>query len=127
MADEGIGDGQRMVGIITGAVGLASAGVGTWFAFRAQSTFEESDRYCRDNDVCYDEGLDKREQAYDQATLATIGIGVGAVAVVGGAMLWLTAPSVERPASADRRAHLSADVRPGGGRVPWSVSIRGEW
>jgi hypothetical protein len=90
---EGDGSTQRIIGLVVAGVGVAGAGVGTFFAFDAKSTYDDSNANgrCVDN-ACDQEGLSLRDDADSKAMIATIGIGVGAAAIIAGAVLFFTAP-----------------------------------
>jgi hypothetical protein len=93
--EEGDSDGstQRIIGLVVAGAGIAGVGVGTFFAFSAKSTYDDSNENgrCIEN-VCGPEGLRMRDDAESKALVATIAMGVGAVAVVAGAVLFFTAP-----------------------------------
>ena len=91
-SDEGGWSAQRWVGLTTMGVGVAGAAVGTIFGLRARSQNEDSAPHCGGN-VCDSEGVALRDDALDSATVSTVAFGVGAAALVGGLVLFVTAPS----------------------------------
>lgn len=114
--DEGTSDawkGQKMTGLIVGGSGLLVFGVGTFLGFRAKSNYDDSSAYC-DGNVCTQEGVDIRDDARSSANIATVVGGIGLAAMVGGAVLYLTAPS-------GSGTETAIGVGPG------SVTVRGAW
>lgn len=82
---------QRVSGLVVGGLGLAGIGLGTGFSFAAKSSYDDSNAgHCVAN-RCDETGLALRDDADRQALVATIAMGAGAAAVVGGALLYLTA------------------------------------
>jgi serine/threonine-protein kinase len=76
-------------------MGLGAAGliVGTVWSLRAKSTYDQSTMGpCTANDVCTQMGLDERSSARTMATQATVAMGIGAVAMASGAIVFFTAP-----------------------------------
>lgn len=90
---ESDGSGQRIFGLVVAGVGVVGVGVGTFFAFDAKSTYDDSNAngLCTNNQ-CGTEGLDLRDDAESKALIATVTMGVGAALIVGGAALFFTAP-----------------------------------
>lgn len=89
-ADEG-GDGSGLVtaGLIVGGVGVVGIGLGAIFGIMASSTASgaEDDPALCPNKQCTQAGLDEIDSAESSATISTIGFGVGAAALAGGAVL----------------------------------------
>lgn len=113
--------GQAIAGIVIGSVGIVAMGVGVGVGMAAGSSYDDSEAHCVDN-FCTQEGLDIRDSARTQADVGTIVFVVGAAALVGGAVLWLTAPSGDdsEPAMAARTG-LRFGVTPGG------LTMGGAW
>lgn len=86
---------QRVVALVVGGVGVAGIGVGSAFGLMVKPTYDKSDAHCN-GDHCDDAGHDFRQSAFGKAEVSTIAFGAGAAALVGGAVLWLTAPRAER-------------------------------
>lgn len=79
----------RYVAIGVGAVGVVGLGLGTFFGLRAKSLNDDAD--C-DPSTCTRAGARAVDDAQTQATFSTIAFAVGAVAVVGAVVLYVTAP-----------------------------------
>src|SRR5690606_19292599 len=91
----GTGDGQRLFGYITGAVGLGALAVGGYFAYRAYDMNNQSLDHCLSGEpnACTERGKSLRDDARSTGTTATI-IGAAGLAAVGTSLvLLLTAPS----------------------------------
>lgn len=111
---------QRLIGLLVGGAGIVGFGVGTVLAVTAKSHYDEADPYCSGNQ-CQPDGADIRNEARSRGNLATIVGGIGLGAIVGGAVLYLTAPGEpngSKPASA-RAVWLVAG--------PTSVGLEGRW
>ena len=93
-ADPHRGRTQRILGVGLGVLGVVGVGVGTFFSFHAKSTYDASntDGHCGADNRCDAFGTDHRNDAKSQATVATIALGAGLVALAGGIVLYLTAP-----------------------------------
>jgi hypothetical protein len=89
------GSSQRLIGLIVAGGGLAIAGVGGVFGLLAKSADDDARTHCRDADVtrCDARGLELTDDAKSKALVSTVLVLVGAGALVGGGVLWLTAPS----------------------------------
>ncbi|WP_437573662.1 hypothetical protein [Sorangium sp. So ce887] len=117
-----------MVGVGLGAVGL---GVGTVLGFMAKSTFDEATEggHCDEEGRCIDQtGLDLRGDAVRTGNLGTVVFIAGAVLAVGGAVLWITAPSAPDSGTASAGGRGRAGDAPFRARVglgPGSAWITG--
>jgi hypothetical protein len=86
------GSSQKTVAAIFAGVGLAGLGVGGYLGLRAGSTWDEAKSKCTDYPYgCGSEGTSLADDAKTQATMSTIGLGVGLAFVTAGAVLWFTA------------------------------------
>lgn len=92
VSPSGVGNTQKTLGLVIGGAGVVGFGVSAVLAFGAKSKFDDGMKYCN-GDVCKPDGVDLREKAYDQGTIATIVGGVGLAAIATGAVLYLTEPS----------------------------------
>lgn len=92
------GETQRTIGLVVGGVGIIGVGFGTYFGLRAISKNADAKELC-DGEVCNDRrGVTLTDEARDAATLSNVTFGVGLAALVGGAVLYLTAPSARQNA-----------------------------
>jgi hypothetical protein len=83
---------QKMIAIGAGGVGVVGLVVGTFFGLKARSSWNEAqDEHC-DGKKCDPQGVKLVDDAKGQATVATLGVGLGVLGLAGGAVLWLTAP-----------------------------------
>lgn len=83
------GSGLMTAGFIVGGVGVVGIGLGAIFGLSASGTAsdaEEDPALCPDKQ-CTTAGLDEIDSAKSSATISTIAFGVGAAALVGGAVL----------------------------------------
>lgn len=89
---------QRTVGVVVAASGVAALGVSGVLAVLAKGANTDSKRSgeCDSANFCSKAGLADRNRAVSLADAATVVSIVGAAAAVGGAVLWLTAPSDHR-------------------------------
>jgi hypothetical protein len=90
-ASEGTGEGQRMAGVITAGAGVLGVGASFVLGFLAKSKYDDAGPFC-DASGCEPRGLELRHSAVTRGEVATVMFGVGALAMAGGAVLWLTAP-----------------------------------
>lgn len=75
--------GMQVVGIMSGAVGLAGLGLGVGFGLKAKSDVDEANRFCDGNICRAQKGVDASHSASDAATISTIAF------VAGGALTLL--------------------------------------
>jgi hypothetical protein len=105
------GSGQRIAGWIVGGAGLAAMGVGGALALAAKSSYDGA-QGCTDTACTSQDGFNARNSARSQGNVATVVFFVGAAAVIGGGVLWLTAPS-SSAASGRSAGTLRVGVAPG--------------
>ena len=102
LEDRGTGNGQRLLGYISGAAGIGALAVGGYFAYRAYDLNNQSLDHCLSGEpnACTERGTQVRQDARDSGNMATI-VGGAGLAVVGASfVILLTAPSErERPMS----------------------------
>lgn len=94
------GSSQKIVGLVVAGVGLVGVGLGTYFALHAKALNDDSlaNSHCpTSKNLCDQTGVNLRDDARSSGNIASIMMGVGAVALVGGVVLFLVAPS-GRPA-----------------------------
>lgn len=90
------GEWQKPAALIAGGVGVVALGVSTALVLSARSLMSDSEARCVGN-LCDAEGIDLRDRAVSRGNIATAFFVVGAVAIAGGAVLYLTAPSDNAP------------------------------
>jgi hypothetical protein len=90
---------QRTIGLVVGGVGVVGIGIGSVFGLSAKSTYDESSAHCN-GDHCDGTGHDFRQSAFSKATIADVAFGVGGAALIGGVVLFLTAPKNTAPTTA---------------------------
>jgi hypothetical protein len=96
----------RLIGWGLGITGVASLAVGTAMALQTVSTRSDLDSQCRAG-ICPPAAIDDLEKMRAQATASTVFLGIGAAALVGGAIFYFTAPTApasERPSAGLRVA-----------------------
>ncbi len=86
---------QKSLAVVAVGVGVAGAAIGTVFGLQAKSKNDQAlePQNCRTSSYCTQSGLSLTNDAKSAASVATVAFGAGAAALVGGAVLWLTAPS----------------------------------
>ncbi|MBX3127386.1 MAG: tetratricopeptide repeat protein [Polyangiaceae bacterium] len=112
-ADRGTrdGSGQRTAGLVVGGLGVVGVGVGAFFGLRAIGKNDDAKALCPRGNVCDEpRGVDLTDDAKGAALVSNIAFGVGAAAVIGGAVLYLTAPS----SPAGVRLYPAVSTRAGG-------------
>jgi hypothetical protein len=89
------GSGRRTVGLVLAGAGIVGLGLGTAFALKAKSNYDDSVGKCDpvDKNLCGTAGFDLRSDARTAGNVATVAFGAGAAALVAGAILYFTAPS----------------------------------
>ncbi len=114
-ADTSSGSTQRTIGIVTGAVGVVGIGVGSYFGLAAMQKNHDAKDLCPANQCTTQDGVTLTDDARSAATASNIGFGVGAALLVGGAVLYFTAPAAHPTGAASLR--LAPSVGPGGAGV----------
>jgi serine/threonine-protein kinase len=109
---------QPVIGIVVGAAGVAGLAVGAIFGAEALSKHSASQQQCQGN-ACTPAGIQDVNDGKSAGNISTIALAAGAAALVGGAVLWLTAPRGETKTGL-RAAPIVA--RDGGG-----FAIQGAW
>ncbi len=116
------GGGQRIAGLVVAGVGVVGLGLGTFFALDASSKWSSVTGKCPDK-VCPDAATrdsvaSTKDGATSSATLGTVGFAAGGALLVGGAILYFTAP---KGPSAER----SVRVTPMAGRTVAGLALEG--
>ena len=87
------GNSQRTWGLVLGGVGVAGVAAGSIFGLMAKSKHDDALEQCDSNNNCTAEALELDDTARSRATVSTILLGVGAASLIGGTVLYLSAPS----------------------------------
>lgn len=90
------GSGARTAGLVVGAVGLVGLGVGGALGFQAKAKNDDSASHCGINGVANDcdaAGVALRKDAKSFGTFSTVSFALGGAALLGGTLLYVTAPS----------------------------------
>src|ERR1700690_576537 len=88
-------DGQRIVGVVAGAVGVVGLGIGTVFGVLAASDWSNAKAYCADPlPSCHTRGpgAQGESSAGSHATISTVGFIAGGAFAAAGVLVFLTAP-----------------------------------
>ncbi|WP_394843435.1 hypothetical protein LZC95_41105 [Pendulispora brunnea] len=93
--DEHPGRTQRIGGIVAGAVGIVGIGVGSAFGLMSNSKKNDSEPHCNAENRCDETGLGLRDDALKYGTISTIAFIAGGAALVGGVVLFVTAPKAK--------------------------------
>ena len=117
---------RKLIGLGIAGAGLVAAGVGIVFGVQASSAWSDAKERCGDDNVCdnqtdFDASTEHTDRAKSKALLSTVFVGVGAAALIGGVVLWLTAPSSSEVAA---EGHAALRVAPmvGGDHVGLAFS-----
>ncbi len=103
---------HRTAAFVVGGAGVVAIGIGSVFGVRAITKNHEAESHCPRGYQCDDQlGPKAGEDAKKAARIADITLGLGAAALVGGAVLYFTAPSASHGGTA---AHFTATAGPGG-------------
>jgi serine/threonine-protein kinase len=86
------GSGMRTVGVVIMGVGAASIAIGSVFGVSAINKDADADDLCEESSCRSDRGAQLSQDATKAATISTIGFAVGGAALLGGAILYLSAP-----------------------------------
>jgi serine/threonine-protein kinase len=114
-ADEETSQGldRRTIGLIVGGAGIVGLGIGTVFGLRAIGKNSDAEEYCPDGDRCFPQAESLTNEARNAATVANVAFGLGAAALIGGGILYFTAPSKAEA----RRLRLAPIASSRGGAV----------
>ncbi|MEI9939641.1 MAG: hypothetical protein WDO69_20675 [Pseudomonadota bacterium] len=96
-------NGLRTAAYVTGALGVVSLGIGTYFGVKAISKNNDAkDNHCAGGNTCDATGVSLTKDAQNAATVSNITIAVGAAFVVAGVVLYLTSAPKEKAESSAR-------------------------
>ena len=84
---------QKILALVAGGVGVVGLGLGTAFGFVAISQKSAAQSACPGAVCANQSDVDKWNSVASSGTISTAGFIIGGVALAGGAVLWLTAPS----------------------------------
>jgi hypothetical protein len=115
--------GQKVIALVAGGVGVVGVAVGSIFGMMAKSDNDQALQNCRTSTLCSQTGLSHTDDAKSAATVSTVAFVVGAAGLVGGAVLWFTAPS--SAATAPTTASIRAT--PGVGPSYGGLAVDGAW
>jgi hypothetical protein len=107
---------ERTAALVMGAVGIAGLAAGTAAGIVAIERKGAAEEFCPEPDACFDEGLDRREQARTAAGISTLAFATGASALAAAIVLWLSAGDEPTPARADT---VRLELAPAGLRASW--------
>lgn len=108
------GQGRRTAGLVLGGVGLAGVGVGSVLGILALNKDGRADEVCGASFCPDDESLKLSEDAVLFGNLSTVGFAAGGALLLGGAVLYFTAPS------ASDSAHIELRPTFGGGQLSFT-------
>jgi hypothetical protein len=103
---------QKVLALVVGGIGIVGLGLGTVFGVMASSQKNDAQSVCPGNPCATQDGVNKWSTAASTGNISTIAFIVGGVGVVGGAVLWFTAPGAP-----------STQV----GFGPGSLQVKGTW
>ncbi len=90
------GSGRRTLGLVVGGVGVVALGIGGFFGLRAMSKWDERKENCPGG-ACNATAVEAGSDAKSAANVANLGVGLGLVAIGVGVVLFITAPSGDKP------------------------------
>jgi hypothetical protein len=119
------GSTRKWIGIGLVGVGVVGVVLGSVFGLQAKSKNDQAlqSQNCRTSSVCDQQGLNLTNDAKNSATISTIAFAVGGVAVAGGLVLWLTAPSSSPRPAATTGLRVTPQIAPTYG----GVTMEGAW
>src|SRR6185437_10390260 len=96
------GNGQRIAGVVVGAVGVAGLAASLGVALAAKGKYNDSLDHCLPNNhnSCDATGVSQRNDARSMGNAATVLVGAGAALVVVGGIVFFTAPHAHSSAAA---------------------------
>ena len=91
---------QRPAAFVAGGLGLVGVGLGVAFGLTAVAKKDESntDNHCTEADICDPIGIESRSDARSAGNVSTAMFIAGGVALAGGVVLFVTAPSAKEEA-----------------------------
>jgi hypothetical protein len=108
---------QKTIALVVGGAGVVGVAVGTIFFFNYRSKNDDAKAICPSGVDCEPGSAARHEELVDEAstarTITYLGWGLGAAALGGAAVLYLTAPSNENPQTAAASFRIRPSVAPG--------------
>jgi hypothetical protein len=83
---------HRTVGIVAAGVGVVGIGIGSFLGLRAISLNDDAGPHCPGDNLCTEDGVALRDQAFDTGTASTVAFAVAVPLLAAGVVLWVTAP-----------------------------------
>jgi hypothetical protein len=112
---------SSVVPYVVGGAGAAFLGLGSYFGWRAKSSWDDRNEHCRDG-VCDADAVRHGDDTKKFATLANVGVGVGVVGLAVGTYLFLST-STPPPSQTGTGVRLDTNVGANAG----SVTVGGVW
>jgi serine/threonine-protein kinase len=122
---ESIWSGQKTAALAVGGAGVIGLALGTIFGVKAIGKKSDADAACQPNapNQCDAIGVALRHEEKSAGTISTISLVAGGVALAGGVVLFLTAPS----SSAKKSEVMRFEVRPAVAGGDMGLTFRGSW
>jgi hypothetical protein len=117
--------GQKTVALAVGGAGVIGGVLGTIFGVKAIGKKSDADAACQPNEPnqCNAAGVALRHEEKSAGTISTISFIAGGVALAGGVVLFVTAPT----GSAKKREAMRFEVRPAVAGGDMGLTLRGSW
>jgi hypothetical protein len=112
---------RKVIAVALGGAGITAASVGGVFGLEAIAKNKDSKTGGCTGNVCNANGYATRHDALSDATLSNVLVGIGGAALVGGILLWVTAPRGEARSVHTAATGMSIDV----GLGPHGVLVSG--
>jgi hypothetical protein len=104
---------MQIAGIVVAGAGVVSLVVGTVFGVDAISKNDDAKKHGCQGKVCTEpEGVTLTNDANSAAVVANVTVGLGAVALIGGGLLYFLSPSASRSEGAGTAFHVTPVVGP---------------
>jgi serine/threonine-protein kinase len=118
--------GQKTAAVVVGGAGLIGVVLGSVFGVQAISRNSSSKDHCLPDapNLCDAMGVDLRQQTKTAMTVSTVAFAMGGAALVGGVVLFLTAPSKDKGTRAKTARIEVSPVMVGSGG---GVVLQGSW
>jgi hypothetical protein len=111
---------RRTIGLVTAGVGLLGLGVGTLFYVKAKGNNDDAKAICPSGTNCAAADIHEHGRLVDdvktERTISYVALGIGGAVVIGGAVLYFTAPK-DKPSARRPSLRLALAPLPEGGCV----------